>query len=141
MKALDNHIENTWAKIKKGKLLLSSPKYMLSKDSKLITIEPLYSQTQPAIVFECKKGKISERITFNRKNPNIFRYEKKVTTDYGSATLKSYNSQTENIPEMDNYVDNILQDTLPQIIPTKLLVEIFSRNNIRKDNRKNTIII
>lgn len=132
MAALDAYIDKTWKGIKEGKIDQVEPFFVRSDKGNVLTIKPVYTQSYPAVLFEHYDGKTTQRILFNREKPTNYRYEKTISTDHGSATLKSYVSNADKISPVDNYVDEIICSKLPQIIPNKILFEYFPKKSFRK---------
>lgn len=125
MHYLSNHIENTWTKIKQGELLQEKPLFMFSdQKGKIITFTPIYGSDTPRILMEIDDGKFCERFFFNRKNPDDFRYEKIRETEYGFATLKTYNSITDVNTNIENLAESTILTYIPQIIPGHYAKEI-----------------
>ena len=120
--ALNDEIENRWSDIRKGKSISSHPEFHYrDSDGGIVSIKPIYSQAYPALLVEKSLDKFNHRIILNRQNPNHFVYEKTINTDYGSATLKSYNSRTQDNKEIDNFVDDFLHFSFNKVIPVKHL--------------------
>ena len=128
MAALDTYIDKTWKGIKDGKINQLEPFFARSDKGNILTIKPIYTQRYPAVLFEHDDGKCIQKILFNRERPVSYRYEKTVSTDHGSATLKSYVSNEDKTTPVDNYVDDIICSNLPQIIPNKILLEHFPKS-------------
>ena len=129
--SLNDVIEKDWAKIKKEKILGETPIYIFEDKDGVVSIKPIYSQRYPALLIEKSSGNTYHRIIMNRDNPSHFTYEKNIYTDYGSATLKSYNSKIEQNQEINNFVDNMLENSLRNIIPVKTLRYTFSDDEFK----------
>lgn len=97
VKRMNLFLEDEWAKIKKEKNgFYNKPYYTIpGKDKEVATITPLYQGYNKYILFEVSKGENTHKIIINRKNPDSFKYEKTVDTDYGCATTKTFNSDLE----------------------------------------------
>ncbi len=132
MAALDTYIDKTWKGIKEGKISQKEPLFVSLDKGDVLSIRPVYAQSYPAVLFEHYDGKTTQRILFNREKPTNYRYEKTISTDHGSATLKSYTSNADKISPVDNYVDTIICSRLPQIIPNKILFEYFPKKSFWK---------
>lgn len=124
---LNSCIDREWTDIKKGKLIKLSPKFRTVQNGKLITFEPVYTQRYPALLIDINDGKTSQKILMNRDNPNDFKYEKVIATDYGSATLKSYNSINGKNDEINKFVNDIIEKNLEKILSNKMWDRILNR--------------
>jgi len=132
--ALDDQIEDDWAEIKNGNKLDDCPRYMFSDKHGFMSIRPIYGGVKPAVLFELGNDKYTERYIFNRSNPEIFRYEKTVLTDYGSATLKSFNSEVEKNNAIMQQADDIIMKYVPKILSEKKQKIYFGKvNGAKKD--------
>lgn len=128
MKALVYEIENTWGDIKKGKLLKSSPVFLTSnKHDGSITIKPIYGGLKPEILMEMTNDKFTQRFIFNRKNPEEFRYEKIITTDFGTATVKTFNSVAQKDLSMIALADEKICAYFPRLISHQIKEEFFGK--------------
>lgn len=94
-----------------------NPHYTIAgKNDKLGLIKPLYQGYKKYILFEILKGKNTERIIINRQNPNSFKYEKVVDTQYGQATTKSFNSDIQRNDTIELKVANYIEEYFPKIL-------------------------
>ena len=140
MAAVNDCIDRQWKNIKKKGIIDKPPTYIYQDGKSTISIKPVYSQKYPALLIEHNNGKIQQNILLDRNNPNNFRYEKTVATDYGSATLKTYDSRISDNAEINNFVDNLLVKSFEEITTTKLLREYFKDNEfIRRSGGKITL--
>ena len=125
--ALNMKIEESWEAIKKGESTMKEPVFYLSNKGRTISVKPIYGADKPLILMDVDNGKYTERILFDRKNPRNFRYEKVVPTDYGSATVKSFNSET----QQDNFValsvNEMVERYFPKIISKEIINSYFGR--------------
>ena len=64
-----------------------------------------------------EKTNIIEKVIIDRINPNIFRYEKAVKTDHGSATLKTYSSKNGHNTEITMKVNDLVENYFPKFVP------------------------
>lgn len=121
-------IENTWTEIKKGRSKLNSPEFLIedkNKNSK-IRLKPLYNTAHDTLLLEVTGPKYIDKIIVDRKHPNIFRYEKVLITENGSATVKSYNSENSRNSEIIAKVNEIIEKYLPKFFPK----ERFTKESI-----------
>ena len=133
MAAVNDCIDREWRNIKKKGIKDKPPTYICKDGESTISIKPVYSQRYPALLVEHDNGKIQQNILLDRSNPNNFRYEKTVATDYGSATLASYDSRISDDAEINSFVDNLLLKSFEEITTSKILRQYFKDNEfIRK---------
>lgn len=119
-------IDDTWTKNKK-KSLNVIPQIVKKCDNETITMRPVYNFSREAILIEINDGANAERIILDRVNPNKFRYEKSVKTDFGSATVKTYNSQNGKDENMIIKVNDLIEKYFPKFVkedPLKKLHKI-----------------
>ena len=109
-------IDETWPKVKK-KAPMTIPEFKAQKGEKSIILKPVYNLIREAIHLEVKDGKYIEIVTIDRANPNIFKYEKAIKTDHGSATVKTYNSKNGHHSEMLSKVNEMVETYLPSFVP------------------------
>ncbi len=108
-------IDETWPKVKK-KAPMTVPEFTAKKGDSTVTLKPVYNLIREAIHLEVKDGKYIETVTIDRTNPNIFKYEKAVKTDHGSATVKTYNSQNGHNIEMLSKVNDLIETYLTKFV-------------------------
>lgn len=127
---LSDYIEDLWTQIKKGELDESALKFIIEgKKGVISTFKPIYGANKAIILMDIDSGKYTQRFLFERKNPNNFKYEKIVTTDHGTATLKTYNSQQSRNREIEKMADENLLKCLPDILPYKYIKNHFGYFN------------
>ena len=124
---LNKCIDKEWRDIRKGAKIAVSPKFFVQDGNNIIKYEPVYSQSYPALLIEANDGKNVHKILLDRDNPNNFRYEKTVVTDFGYATLKSYNSKTENNSDINKFVSDIIESSTDKIIRNKIWDRVLNR--------------
>lgn len=124
---LNKCIDKEWRDIRKGAKHAVSPKFFVQDGNNIIKYEPVYSQSYPALLIEANDGKNVHKILLDRDNPNNFRYEKTVVTDFGYATLKSYNSKTENNSDLNKFVSNLIENSTDKIIRNKMWDRVLDR--------------
>lgn len=125
--ALNTQIEETWAAIKKGKTDLKEPAFYLANRGKAISVKPVYGASKPMILMEVDDGKYTEKILFDRKNPQEFRYEKVVETDHGSATVKSFNSQVQEDMFITKSVNEMVEKYISKILTKNVVKDYFGQ--------------
>ncbi len=129
-RGLSDYIEDIWTKIRKGELDESALKFSIEgKRGAISTFKPIYGANKPIILMDIDSGKYTQRFLFDRKNPTKFKYEKKVLTDYGSATLKSFDSELSKNKEIEKIADENLTKCLPDILPYKYIKDQFGYFN------------
>ena len=129
IQCMNLYIENTWADIKAGKILQTSPKYAhKTKAGDIITITPLYAGNRQSILMEIDDGRFTDRIVIGRKIPNNVFYERIIQTDHGSATIKSFNSQNSQSFEFEKMINDRIESIFPKILPVKILREGFGKS-------------
>lgn len=116
MKNLNNHIETLWTKKKKGEYEDTIKFFLSGRKGEVALIEPIYGTPTPVIKMEIMNGDRSNVFFFERKNPHKFRYEKNVSTQFGFATLKTYNSATEHNTDINALADAKIQEYVPKIV-------------------------
>ncbi len=118
VKNMDKFIENYWTEIKKTKQgFHNKPYYIIAgKNKEVATLTPIYQGQKKYILFEVSKGENTERIIINREHPDIFRYEKIVETDYGNATIKSFNSEYEINDRIERRIGDYIEQYFPKIL-------------------------
>lgn len=124
---LNKCIAKQWEDIKKGKLISDCPNFSVADKCGMTRFEPVYSQRYPALKIESEDGRFTHEIMLDRNNPNNFRYEKTVKTDYGSATLKSYDSRTQNDKDINKFVSNLIEEKLDRILMDKIWNRVLNR--------------
>jgi len=124
---LNKCIDKEWRDIKKGTKFADSPKFFVQDGNNIIKFEPVYTQKYPALLIEASDGKNTHKILLDRDNPNNFRYEKTIATDFGYATLKSYNSKTENNKEINQFVSDLVEKSTDKVIRNKIWDRVLNR--------------
>jgi hypothetical protein len=128
IQCMNLYIEETWGAIKSGKIMQSSPKYIYTKKGgEFVTVSPVYYLERPSILMEIDDGKHVDRIIIDRKMPDNVRYERTILTDHGSATVKSFNTQTGKQVELEEMINAQIEDIFPKIISKKILKEGFGK--------------
>ena len=124
--AINNQIEEDWGEIKRSLTFLSAPKYVVAdKKDGVVTIQPMYGGIEPELLMEFDNDKYCERLIFSRSNPEKFKYEKSVTTDYGSATLKSFDSSVQKNNEMIMFANEKVSKYIPKVLKQKIKIDYF----------------
>ncbi len=118
-------IEQTWTDIKKGKSYMSEPHFIAnSKHGEAVTFKPVYNG-QSRMMLEIEGEKFLERITFSRKKVDDFKYEKYAITDYGIARVKSYDSNINSNPVVEDTINARIEDCLSKIVPEKTIYQML----------------
>ncbi len=119
VKRMDQFMEDQWAEIRNAHSgFYDLPYFTLSgKNKEFATIKPVYQGHNKYILLEVTNDKNTERILINRKNPDLFRFERTVDTDYGSATTKSFNSEYQRNEELQERIGKYIEEYFPQILP------------------------
>lgn len=85
-----------------------------------VSLTPLYNDGQDgSLMLEIKRFDSTEVININRRNPENFRYEKRVPTQSGHATTKTFDSRIQNNETIEEKVDMLLQEYLPVFLKKK----------------------
>ncbi len=111
-----NLIDLAWRDIKSGKLHMEQPEFVVKKPAEKITLKPVYSGYKSDMLLKIKKDKMVEQIFIPKETANEIRYEKLRKTEHGSATIKSYNSKLGQNNDMNLYVNDLLNNYLPEFI-------------------------
>lgn len=120
IKKMSNHIDNTWAEIKKGKSLMDSPIFAIGDaENNLITVKPVYQGLKRLLLVEVDKGKSVDRILIDRAKPRDYRFERSIVTDYGSATVKTFNGLKQHNAEIEDMINGYIENYFPKILPKK----------------------
>lgn len=136
MAAVNDCIDKEWKNVKKQAFRDNPPTFTYQNGKDVVAIKPVYSQRYPALLVEYDNGKIKQNILVDRSNPNNFRYEKTISTDHGSATLKTYDSRHSDNKEINSFVDNLLQNSFEKMTNTRILRQYFDNDEfIRKGSR------
>lgn len=124
VKRMDQFLENKWAEIRKANSgFYDLPFFVLSgKNKKVATIKPVYQGHKKYILFEVSNDKNTERILINRQNPDLFRFERIVDTDYGYATTKTYNSEYQRNEELEELIGKYIEEFFPKILPRRKII-------------------
>ena len=118
VKKLDNYIEDLWKERKKGNIDESDMIFALrGKRGEVAIIKPIYGANTPLVMLKIDNDNQSEIFLFDRKKPNNFRYEKNVVTDYGSATLKTYNSLRDDNQKIEELANEKIHEYIPRVFP------------------------
>ena len=116
VKKAHNLIEDTWVRIRKKEVDLLTPTFTRKISEKQITLSPLYHGNNRSIVLQVDNARGYQKITVDRFAEN-FTYEKVVKTEFGSATIASYNSKTSQKNESyTSIVNELLEDYLPKFV-------------------------
>lgn len=118
VKKMNKFLENEWKNIRKTKQEpYENPHYTIAgKNDKIALITPLYQGYKKFILFEILKGKNTERIIIDRQNPNSFKYEKVIDTQYGQATTQSFNSDLQRSNAIELKVAEYIEEYFPKIL-------------------------
>ena len=116
-------VENTWTEIRKGRSVLNSPEFLINdrNNNYKVFLKPLYNTARDTLLLEVKGAKYIDRIIVDRKDPNIFKYEKVLITGNGSATIKSYNSRLAKDNDVIAKVNENIEKYLPKFLPKESL--------------------
>lgn len=110
-------IDETWPKVKKKHIPAATPEFSAKKDGKNVTLKPVYNLIREALCLEVKDDKYIEKLIIDRVNPNIFRYEKAIKTDNGSATIKTYNSKNSSDSAMVSKANEMIETYFTKFVP------------------------
>ena len=115
---VDNYIEDLWKDIRKrGTAYKEAPQFMIvGERGKIVTIKPIYGYKKE-LLMSIEDGKYVENFIIDREHPDTFRYERRVYTDYGSATLKSFNNKNGKNKAVEDYTNEQIMKYFPQILP------------------------
>ncbi len=115
LKEVENLFDETWIKIKSKKSKKSQPEFIIRKaNNTKLTLKALYGGIKDQILVSVEKGELTEQVLIPRNHHDMIRYEKIKKTPYGSATLKSYNSNIQQNNPMELYVNEFLEENLPK---------------------------
>lgn len=119
VKRMDQFFEDNWNDITKSDSGFSNlPFYTLpGKNKEVATIKTVYQGHNKYILLEVTNDKYTEKILINRKNPDLFRFERTVDTDYGSATLKTFNSEHQRNEDIETRVGDYIEQYFPKVLP------------------------
>ena len=119
VKRMDQLIEDKWTEIRKANSGFSDLPYftITGKKDSLATIKPFYQGYNKYILFEVTKGQNTERIMINRQNPDLFKYEKTVETEYGYATTRLFNSQYQKDENLIAHIGEYIEEFFPKVLP------------------------
>ncbi len=114
LREVENMFDEAWTKIKQSKKLRGSqPEFVHKKNSgKIITLKPFYAGLRDQIMLNVENGDSIERLLIPRGNHNSYKYEKIKKTPYGSATVKSFNSNLQKDYSMDLYINDFMDENL-----------------------------
>lgn len=90
------------------------------KNKSQVSLTPLYNDGQDgSFLLEIKKPDSIEVVNINRRNPENYRYEKRVQTQSGYATTKTFDSRIQTNTILEEKVDMLLQEYLPVLLKKK----------------------
>lgn len=131
IKEMNKMIEGYWTLIRKDKIDLKTPEFQVKQFFYQASLKPLYNlSNNKQICFEVSKNKsnIVERFILD-EDLNNYSYEKILKTDFGSATVKSFNTKTNKNDELHNYVNEQIEKIFPIIIrENKRPVSLYEYN-------------
>ena len=120
LKKVEILIDEEWAKIKSKKLKQVTPEFVHKKSNNtIITLKPAYFGTQNEILVNVDKGEEIERVLIPRGLHNSYKYEKIKKTPYGSATVKTYNSNIQKDESMELHINSLLEESLANFFKNK----------------------
>ena len=108
-------IDDTWPKVKKSRLM-TVPEFVSRTKDKTVILKPVYNFDREKLYLEIQDKKYIEKVIIDRVNPNKFSYEKSVKTDYGSATIKTYNSQNGHNAGMAEKVSGLIEEYFKKFV-------------------------
>ena len=115
VKRAHNIIEDTWVMIRKKEIDMKTPVLNRKILNKEITLSPLYVNGDRNIVLEIKNDKGLQKIVVDKRAKD-FSYEKIVKTDYGTATVSTYNTKrSAQNDEKVKLINELLEEYLPKI--------------------------
>ena len=119
VKRMDQFMEDQWSEIRNAHSgFYDLPYFTLTgKNKEFATIKPVYQGHNKYILLEVTNDKNTERILINRKNPDLFRFERTVDTDYGSATIKSFNSEHQRNEALEERIGKYVEEYFTQVLP------------------------
>ena len=104
---------------------MSEPYFIASsKHGEAVSFKPVYNG-QNRIMLEIESDKFIERINVSRKKVDDFKYEKFAITDYGIARVKSYDSNTNSNPVVEDTINARIEDCLPKIVPERTIFQML----------------
>lgn len=127
-------IEDMWTQIRKGELLSESPHFAIAPKKEAVGIlRPVYNKNNE-LLLEISDGRYQERFYLDREKYKYFRYEKSVATDYGSATLKYFDSRIQKNKNIAEYVNEKLSKYFLELFPpvprTRYADKFFTRSEL-----------
>ncbi len=111
--------DEAWAKIKSKKQKMVPPEFSHITKGQIVTLKPFYGGTQAQIMLNVEKGDLTERLLIPRGFHGSYRYEKIKKTQYGSATIQSFNSNIQKDSKMDMHINSLLEENLPAFLNQK----------------------
>ena len=121
------YLEDAWTAIRKGELLMEEPNFIgFTKNNEVVTLKPVYNGRN-SMLLEISKDKHIENIIIDRTKQDNFTYEKRVLTDHGSATLKSYNSKRDNNMLLEETINKKIELGLEAILPKLSIRQMLAR--------------
>lgn len=109
-------IGEDWTKLRKSGNPMDTPVYRLVDKDNFVTIKPVYHQFKNSILMEIEDNNHIERILINRQKPSDYTYERAVITPYGSASGKTYNSQTGNDKKIESRVNDYINKYFGKVL-------------------------
>ncbi len=110
-------IGEDWTKLRKSGNPMDTPVYRVMDKDNFVTIKPVYHQFKNSILMEIEDNdKHIDRILINRQKPSDYTYERAVITPYGTASGKSYNSQTGNDKAIETRVNNYITKYFDKVL-------------------------
>lgn len=108
-------INDTWTDIQKGKTKLRYPEFKLvGRRGTNAIVRPLYNNEDYLLV-DVNRMNHTDRYIIKRRDPQKFRYEKVVPTQYGSVTVSSYDSARGKNQQIIDKINDDLQSFLPKM--------------------------
>ncbi len=111
LKKVEVLFDETWQEYK-SKKLKSIPEFKHIRRDSNVTLKPIYYGKQNEILLNIDRGEEIERVTIPRERHNSYKYEKIKRTPYGTATLKTYNSNIQKDEAMDSRINMLLEEYL-----------------------------
>ena len=116
LKELETVLDKNFEKIKKGK---DAPVYNMKlykyhkKNKAEVSFVHLYRSYEPELLMEVKRPEFSELVYINRRNPEKFKYEKRVVTKSGHATTKTYDNRIEKDETLNEKINAMIEEYTP----------------------------
>lgn len=119
-------IEKIWKEFKKNSFFGDIPKLQVSPKGSLTGIVTPVKTRENELLLEIPDKKFTERIYLSREYLGDFRYEKTVSTDHGSATLKYHDSRVNNDSNIAKTVNEKVHTYLSELISAKIKARLLS---------------